>query len=119
MKIRQAVIAGSVIVASVVSIVYGYGGYGYSYRAPTPQNYTTYDPTTGNNYQVQRGYDQTQVYGENANTGSTWQTTIQNNGDMHGVDSEGNSWNYNRLSGVYSNSSGVICTGSGYARMCN
>lgn len=59
------------------------------------------------------------VEGMNANTGSMWRTTTDNNGDMSGVNAKGQMWNYNSNSGTYMNAgSGKMCTGHGATRIC-
>lgn len=42
------------------------------------------------------------VYGSNSRTGSSWSSTSTSQGSR-GTDSDGNSWSYNRNSGVYQN----------------
>lgn len=83
--------------------------------------YTSYDPNTGNSYNVNRNPDGgAQVYGNNFNTGSTWNTNINRNGDMNGYDSGGNYWTYNNSSGSYYNyGTGQSCNGKGYYRSCS
>ena len=61
----------------------------------------------------------TQLYGNNSNTGSNWNTRIQQNGNMTGTDSSGNYWNYNANTGAYWNSDGTTCYGKGAFRTCN
>jgi hypothetical protein len=85
-----------------------------------PRSGSTYDWRTGNSYNWNRNFDgSTNVNGFNTGTGSTWNTTIQPNGDMRGTDSRGNLWNYNSGTGTYLNTDGTICTGRGYAQVCN
>jgi hypothetical protein len=79
---------------------------------------TTYDPYSGNIYNYNHGIGGTNVYGTNPRTGSMWQSTIEPNGNQHGINSHGNLWNYNAGSGSYMNSNGHGCIGSGYARSC-
>lgn len=43
------------------------------------------------------------VYGSNSSTGSTWTNSYSSGGNQRGTDSQGNSWSYNRGSGVYQN----------------
>lgn len=83
--------------------------------AATVQAGSTYDWRTGNSYQTFSYGGQTHVYGFNGNTGSSWNTTIQRNGNMNGFDSSGNYWNYNRGSNSYWNSNGTTCFGG----ICN
>lgn len=45
------------------------------------------------------------TFGSNAYTGSNWQTTSSHNGS-YGIDSKGNTWNYDKRTGIYQNSSG-------------
>lgn len=80
-----------------------------------------YNPYTGNTYTVTpNGGGGATVQGFNTNTGSNWNTTIQSNGNMNGVDAKGNMWDYNRQTGTYMNyGTGTICTGSGYTRTCS
>lgn len=86
----------------------------------TPQTRSTYDWQTNSRYTTTRQPDgSTTVRGQNYNTGSTWRSTIQPNGDQRGTDSNGNTWRYNNSTGSYSNTDGTFCTGKGYARVCN
>lgn len=79
----------------------------------------TYDPQTGNSYVTTPSYGGgAQVRGYNLGTGSNWNTTVQPNGDMRGMDADGNTWRYNNSSGSYMNSNGTICTGKGVFRNC-
>jgi|SRR5581483_1653451 len=78
-----------------------------------------YDWQSGNTYNWNRdSLGNTYVRGNNLNTGSQWTTTIQPNGDMRGLDSNFNSWNYNAQTGSYMNSNGHGCIGRGPARTC-
>lgn len=43
------------------------------------------------------------VQGYNSRTGSSWTTQTQPGGSSRGVDSRGNSWTYDRPSGLYNN----------------
>jgi hypothetical protein len=43
------------------------------------------------------------VFGNNSNTGSSWQSRSGSGGTTFGTDSHGNSWSYNRNSGSYYN----------------
>lgn len=59
-------------------------------------------------------------YGTNLNTGRNWQTTYAGGGSMHGTDSRGNSWNYDKSTSVYQNyGTGKTCFGTGENRVCN
>jgi hypothetical protein len=79
-----------------------------------------YNNNNGNSYRVTPTYGGgARVNGFNYNTGAAWNTNIQNNGNMNGVDSRGNYWNYNSNSGTYFNSNGVTCFGKGAFRTCN
>lgn len=65
---------------------------------------STYDHNTGNTYFYDTYLDgSTSVRGYNFNTGSTWNTTIDKDGNMRGTDSQGNQWNYNESTGTYYN----------------
>ena len=83
------------------------------------QSGSSYDWQSGNSYHWNNSGGQTHVYGYNSNTGSNWNTNIQRNGDMNGVDGSGNYWNYNAQSGSYYNSDGTVCSGKGAWRVCN
>ncbi|MFC0047774.1 hypothetical protein [Rheinheimera tilapiae] len=92
-----------------------------TYTAPT---YTapsyTYDATTGNSYSTTPTYGGgANVMGTNTNTGSMWNTNIQADGDMSGIDSQGNYWTYDKQTGNYMNTNGKLCTGTGATRICN
>lgn len=63
-----------------------------------------YDYKTGNSYNTTKNYDgSTTVRGRNLQTGSTWKTTIESDGDMKGTDSDGNRWKYNSSNKTYLN----------------
>lgn len=83
--------------------------------------YHSYDPRTGNSYNVTENYGGgARVDGYNSSTGSTWHTTIENNGNMRGTDSDYNSWTYNSSTGAYYNyGTGESCYGKGSFRTCN
>ncbi len=54
-----------------------------------------YDAQSGNNYTVQRYGNTTQVYGNNARTGSSWSqqsTDFGNSSFQSGTDKRGRSW---------------------------
>ena len=94
------------------------------YPAPTyqaPRTTTTYDWQSGNTYTTTtRPGGGATINGFNANTGSTWNTQIDQRGNQQGMDSSGNVWNYNAQTKTYMNfGTGKMCTGEGYARMCN
>ena len=88
-----------------------------------PQSHTEYDWKSGNRYEIEH-HDtvfekDTHIRGSNLSTGSRWETTIDNDGDMRGRDANGNSWQYDGASGRYHNSgTGTTCVGSGVARTC-
>lgn len=101
----------------------GYQGYRYtppSYAPPAPPR-TTYDWRSGNTYTTTPQSDgSTTVRGWNGQTGAQWNTRIDAQGNQRGTDSNGNMWNYNARSGTYINyGTGRMCTGTGYARVCN
>src|SRR5262245_50701343 len=82
----------------------------------TPRSGSNYDWRNGNMYNWNQTPDgSTNVRGFNTNTGSQWNTTIKPNGDMQGMDSKGNLWQYNQNSGSYLNSNGTVCVGKGAA----
>src|SRR5262245_44727398 len=84
------------------------------------QNFgSTYDWQSGNMYRWNSdSMGNTHVYGNNFNTGSMWNSTIQPNGNQSGWDSQMNHWNYNAQTGAYFNSNGHGCIGHGYGRTC-
>lgn len=86
----------------------------------TPSSSTTYDWRSGNRYTTQRNYDgSTNVRGSNLYTGSQWRTTVQPNGDMRGVDKDGNYWRYSNSTKIYTNlGTGTTCMGQGALRTC-
>ena len=92
----------------------------FSHGIAAAQNYgSTYDWQSGNSYRWNTdGLGNTRVYGNNLRTGSMWNTTIQPNGNMRGMDKNFNSWNYNAQTGAYMNSNGHGCIGHGYGRTC-
>lgn len=64
----------------------------------------TYDYDSGSSYRYYDGaYGSTNVQGMNFRTGSIWNTRIEADGDMSGIDAEGNFWNYNYDTGNYFN----------------
>ncbi len=88
-----------------------------------PQFHTEYDRQSGNRYEIEHHNNvfekDTHIKGSNLNTGSRWETTIDNDGDMRGRDAGGNSWQYDGTSGRYHNfGTGTTCLGSGAARTC-
>lgn len=85
-----------------------------TYTAPK----TTYDWQTGNSYTTTVNGTNTTVRGFNTNTGSTWNSTIDANGNQRGTDSRGNVWQHNKATKTYINSNGRVCVGEGAARIC-
>lgn len=88
-----------------------------------PQAHTEYDWRTGNRYEIEHHDDafeqDTHVKGYNVQTGSSWETTIDDDGDMRGRDADGNSWRYDEGSSLYQNyGTGKTCVGRGAARSC-
>ncbi len=88
-----------------------------------PQSHTEYDWRTGNRYEIEHHDDafeqDTHVKGYNLHTGSSWETTIDDDGDMRGRDADGNSWRYDESSSLYQNyGTGKTCVGRGAARSC-
>lgn len=95
-----------------------------SYSAPTyqaPRTTTTYDWQSGNRYTTTtRPGGGATVNGYNMNTGSMWNAQIDQRGNQQGTDANGNIWNYNAGTKTYYNyGTGKMCTGEGYARICN
>jgi hypothetical protein len=88
---------------------------------PLPSSRTTYDWRSGNTYTTRKGFNgDTEVSGFNANTGSTWNTTIKPDGSMNGYDSKMNPWSYDATTGTYINyGTGKMCFGEGAARVCS
>lgn len=65
---------------------------------------TSYDWESGNTYNWSTDASgTTTVDGYNYRTGSTWETTIESDGDMSGYDSDYNYWEYDRSTGSYYN----------------
>lgn len=88
-----------------------------------PSTHTEYDWQSGNRYETEHhnnAFEQdTHVRGSNIYTGSTWETTIDSDGDMNGRDADGNMWRYDEGSKLYQNyGTGETCIGSGAARSC-
>ena len=78
-----------------------------------------YDWQTGNNYRVCTNSNSTTLYGNNYNTGSSWNQTSYSNGSYNGRDSNGNYYNGNNNTGYYFNSgTGKTCYGQGIYRRC-
>jgi|GEM_PF-4423231 len=65
---------------------------------------STYDWQSGNSYSWSTDASgTTTVDGYNLDTGSTWQTNIESDGDMSGYDSDSNYWEYDKSTGTYYN----------------
>lgn len=74
-----------------------------SYKKSTGST-STYDWKSGNSYDTYKDNSgSTYLNGNNIRTGSTWNTEYKSNGDMNGVDKKGNSWDYDRSTGIYNN----------------
>lgn len=64
----------------------------------------SYDFKSGNNFHWNTDSGgNTRVSGNNYNTGTIWNTTIDKRGNMSGADSDGNLWNYNARTKTYMN----------------
>ncbi len=83
-----------------------------------PTSGTKYDRKTGNRYNWSTdSQGETTVKGRNTQTGSTWKTVVEQDGDMRGRDADGNSWKYNATTDRYYNSgTGETRTGKGRNR---
>ena len=78
-----------------------------------------YDWQSGNSYNTYQSGDSTYLNGFNTNTGTSWNTKYESDGDSSGTDSDGNMWNYNLAAHTYQNyGTGQICVGDGAARTC-
>ena len=95
--------------------------YTQNQRPRRPSMSSDYDPATGSTYNTQRHADgSSDTYGNNLNTGSSWNSHTDRRGNQSGTDASGNAWNYNKDTGTYYNyGTGKMCTGSGAARFCN
>jgi hypothetical protein len=80
----------------------------------------TYDWQSGNSYNWDTDdFGNTHVYGMNPNTGSTWNTTIDPQGNMQGFDAQMNPWSYDSGTGTYFNfGTGRMCIGQRPIRSC-
>jgi hypothetical protein len=85
-----------------------------------PRSGSTYDynNNSSDHWRTDRSGNST-VNGYNYNNGISWTNRTDSRGNQSGIDSRGNSWNYNAASGFYSNSNGKVCSGRGAARVCN
>ena len=88
--------------------------------ASSAQTGSRCDPQSGNCYNWYRDSSgNTHVQGHNLNTGSTWNQTIDRQGNQRGMDSRGNPWSYDSNTKTYMNyGTGRTCIGTGYARTC-
>lgn len=79
--------------------------YGTTYNTtPSTSIKSTYDWNSGNSYTtIKSGNGTTQTNGYNSTTGSSWQNNYNSNGNMTGQDKKGNTWDYNKSTGVYNN----------------
>lgn len=118
---RKMLLAAVIAVVPAVAAaqIYGQGYRPYDQGAAPAAPHSSYDWRSGNMYQTTPNADgSTTVHGSNARNGTIWNSTIRPNGDEHGFDSHGDSWNYNAQTGAYNNSNGHGCIGQGYARSC-
>ena len=92
-------------------------GYGFE----QPSSGYTYDPQSGNSYSWNRdALGNTNVQGMNIQNGTMWNQTIDPRGNQRGTDGDGNMWQYDDSTKTYINfGTGRMCTGEGYARVCN
>lgn len=80
---------------------------------------SAYDYESGNHYRWNTYGNTTHIYGNNSRTGSMWDTTIQPNGSMRGMDAERNYWTYDAPTGNYHNfGTGEHCYNIGNTRQC-
>lgn len=74
------------------------------YKTIPTNNGTSSDFKSGNNYRWNTWIDgTTRINGNNYSNGTSWNTTVERNGNMRGQDSKGNYWSYNDNSGMYLN----------------
>lgn len=85
-------------------------------------SFYTCNDSSGNSYNVNRYGNTTQVYGSNANTGSTWNQTSQTIGNTtyeRGTAANGNSWNGTTSTyGGVTTHSGTDSNGNSYYKTC-
>lgn len=85
-------------------------------------NYRTCTDSSGNNYQVQQYGNQTQVYGSNPSTGSSWNqhsTTVGNTTFHSGTAANGSSWNGTTSTyGGMTTYQGTDSNGNYYSKTC-
>lgn len=115
---KSAFISLSILLAAAFAYPINATAQNYSQQ---PRFGSTYDWRSGNMYNWNRNSSgQTQLRGYNFRNGSQWNTTIQPNGNMRGMDGGGNMWRYDNSTGFYQNfGTGRTCYGKGYARFCN
>lgn len=125
---RYAIVLAAILAATPLASpaqIYGsrstgsYGNSGGQQRQALPK--TTYDYQSGNLYTTSPTYNGgVRVQGSNMNTGAMWNAEIDRKGNQRGTDSSGNYWTYDQGSKTYMNlGTGKMCTGEGYARICN
>jgi opacity protein-like surface antigen len=122
---RHVVMTAAAVLALVPSLAAAQ--YYQPYRNPyapqqqqQPRSGSSYDYQSGNAYRWrQDSLGNTTVNGYNSRTGSTWNSTIQPNGNQRGTDSNGNMWQYNSRTGSYMSTDGTVCIGKGALRTCN
>lgn len=84
-----------------------------------PASWTRTDPQSGNTYFMHRDeMGNVTVNGSNARTGATWRGSYGPNGRSSGIDADMNTWTYDSNSGVYLNSNGTSCVGTGDLQTC-
>ena len=84
------------------------------------QTRSYYDWQSGNSYSVHRNSNGATINGYNTRTGSMWNQRQNSNGTYSGMDAQGNHYSGNNRTGSYYNyGTGKMCTGTGYARVCN
>ena len=85
--------------------------------------FQTCNDAAGNNYNVQRFGNMTQMQGSNANTGSTWSQNSQSLGNMNITNGQtnGRSWNETQtnLGGGMRSVTGTNSQGQPYSYTCN
>lgn len=85
--------------------------------------YQTCSDNAGNNYDVQRYGNTTQVQGTNAQTGSSWNQTTQTIGNTtfhNGTAADGSSWNGTSQSiGGTTFHNGIDSRGNPYSKTCS
>ena len=80
---------------------------------------SSYDNQSGNSYHwFTDDSGNTEVNGLNTRTDTVWRSHIDPNGNQHGMDSRGNSWQYDSNTGHYHSSNGTACVGQGAMRRC-